>query len=470
MNKFQKVFGKWVLGLSESNLEKLTEAIVHVDGYEGGWKSISGKSNKGLDLISRDHQLKIVFSLYLKNIMAKAILDTINDFVFGEGFSFDVVDKTQKMPNYKVDNVKKILQDFWDNNFADERLEKKGLDLSLNGMLCLPAFVNETNGEVELGFIDPMNINKVVANPLNVEEIIKILLKQISSLGSEPRSFEVIQKVRSVENLNSADYGLLTGECFFFSINNVSNQPEGVSDLLNSADMISDFDDLLKALLKHAELSHVYFQKVKLTGKTDKQIQEWAKTNPIPEAGSRILENENIDTELITPNIQGVEQSELVRLFKNLILMSKRLPEHWFSDGGNANRATAVEQGTAIYKLIKKRQLLWVNIIKKILTFVLHRAVVAKKVERADLDKFEIKVNTPEFVTRDLSTSSKALTDISTFVNMAVEQGHYTKDTAGKIYRSLAEMFGYSIDEIAETQRLQQEEKAKKPETVPTEE
>lgn len=459
MNKFQKLIGRLTLGLTESQLEKLSEAVVVVDGYENGWRKISGRRYKGLDLLTRDKQLDIAFTLYLRNVIAKAIIDTINNFVFGEGFSFDVTDKTSKLPQYKVDNPKKILQEFWDNNFADDRLERKGVDISVSGMLCLPVFENSVNGEIELGFIDPKNIKDVDVNPLNVEDIMQINLKQISTLGATERKLKVIRKVKGKENLNEEDYGLLSGECFFFAINNVSNQPEGVSDLLNCADMISDFEDLLKALLEHAKASHIYFQKVKLKTMNDTQIKEWADKNPIPEPGSRILENENVDTEILTPDIKGVEQSALVRLFKNLILMSKSLPEHWFSDGGNSNLATAVEQGTAIYKLIKKRQMFWVGAIKKILTFVLHRAAVAGKIEKTDLEKLEIKIITPEFVTRDLSNSSNALKNISEFINSAVAGGYITKETAGKIYRSLAEQFGYPIDEISEMERLQEEEK-----------
>ncbi len=459
MNKLQKWASK-LLGISE--------AIITGDGYDNeGWRNISQRSNKGLDMFTRDNQLRKVFVLFLKNPLAKAMLDTINDFVFGDGFAFDIVDKSGKLAEYKVDNIKKIIQKFWDNNLSEDRLEKKGIDLSLNGMLCLPTFVNEQNGEVNLGFIDPMNIQKVIANPLNVEDIQLIRMKRLDALGNGQKELKTVKSQTNVENLNSKTYGMLSGDCFFFTINNVSNQPEGVSDLLNSADMISDFETLTKSILQHAELSHLCFQKVTITGAGPKEVEAWKAANPIPEAGSRIVTNDSVKYELMMPDIKGIQISELVRIFKNLILMSKRLPEHWFSDGSNSNKATSVEMGTAIYTLIKKRQKLWIGILKKIFTYVCHQAIIAKMIDKTDFEKVEIKIIVPEFVTKDMKLASEALDKVSDFLNKGAAAGYITNETAGKVYRSLCVSIGYQIDEISEESRLTQiaDEKAKKPKT-----
>ncbi len=465
MNKLQKFVSR-IFGIK---VGETSSGIVTSE--EPGYVKITQRDIKGLDMITRDRQLKIVFNLYMKEPFAKTIIDTINDFVFGDGFSYSIEFKNSKTPKYKETQAMEILDRFWKINKFDLRLEKKGIDLSLNGMLCLPVFVNKQGGEVRLGFADPQNIDTVVVNPLNVEDAQVIKFKTIT--GQTKKTLTVIKE--DLEDVFSDSYELLNGECFFFPINNVSNQPEGISDLLVSADMIDMTSSLLYNILKHSELSYLMFQDVTVKGSIDPQ--EWAKKNPIPNPGERIVHNDKVEIKLLTPDIKANNSTEIVRLFKNIILLSKRMPEHWFSDGGNTNLATAVEQGTAVFRLLKNRQQYWVYILEQILMFVLHQAYINKKegfsLTREDLiNNIKIKVLVPEFETKNLDKVSKSINEIADFLNKGIEKGLITKDTAGKIFRSLTELFGFTINEDVEIEKLLAEvetkiKEAKESEPVP---
>jgi hypothetical protein len=427
-----------------------------------GYRRITDKDVKGLDILTRDRQLLICYKLYLKNPFAKAILDTINDFVFGEGFSFEVISYSKKFPKYKLEQAKEVLNKFWENNAFNDKLEKKGIDLSLNGMLVLPTFVNNVNGEVKLGFVDPQNIDKVTVNMLDVEDIQQVKLKKLTDLKTE-RLFNVIKPVTDIFNER---FGLLEGDCFFYSINNVSNQPEGVSDLLVTADMVDMLDSLLFNILKHSEASYLHFQDVTIDGADENYISQWQKTNPIPESGSRVVHNEKVKYELISPDIKANNSAEIVRLFKNIVLLSKRLPEHWFADGGNTNLATAVEQGTAIYKLIANRQRKWINILTDILNYVLHQAYIYKRegftLTKDDLlNNIIVKVIAPEFEQKDIDKRADTINKITDALSKSVSMNAITEETAGKIIRSLLSLINYKIDEEVEIELLQQIKKEK---------
>ena len=52
------------------------------------YRPLTDSAVKGLNPIARDRQLDIVYALFLKNGLAKRILEIRNDFIFGDGFKY----------------------------------------------------------------------------------------------------------------------------------------------------------------------------------------------------------------------------------------------------------------------------------------------------------------------------------------------------------------------------------------------
>ena len=459
MNSLQKFLAKTFLGLNERDLERLSEGAIEYPDGNYGWKRITEKDAKGLDIITRDNQLKICFKLYLTNPLAKAMIDTINDYVFGNGFKYDVKGIDNKLSDEKLDEARAILDRFWKVNKFDLRLKKKGTDLALNGMLALPVFTNDINGEVKLGFVDPLNIKKIHTNALNVEEITAIELK---GLNKQDLIKKAVLLKEDKDSLYDADFGLMDGEMFYFAVNNVSNQPEGVSDLLVTADMVDMFSQLLFNILKHTELHYLYFEDVELTGYNDAQIVDWKRKNPVGKPGSRFVHNDKVKKNLITPDIKAHDSSEIVRLFKNIALMSKRFPEHWFADGGNTNLATAVEQGAPIHKLMEERQEYWKYILTDLLTFPLHKAFNKKEgfsLTKDDLNNVEININAPEIETKNLTKAAEGVSKITKLLRDAVNGKWISQETAGKMFRTYCDILGYNVTDETEIELIAKEMK-----------
>ena len=335
----------------------------------------------------------------------------------------------------------------------DLRFEKKGFDLSLNGMLIMPVFVNRINGSVKLGFIDPKNIDKVLTNPMNVEEITELKLKStgssVNSVSSGRKSRLSVIKLN--EDINDINYGLLDGDCFYFAINNVSNQPEGVSDLLGSADWLDMLDRLLYNTLQFVNALSKYFQDVELAGADEKRIEDWKKKNPVSQNLSRFVHNEKVKYTILTPNINNADPSEIVRLYKNIVLGSQGFPEHWFADGGNTNLATAVEQGTPIMRQLKNRQQYIIYILQTMLRFALHKAYGRREgftLTKDELNKININIIAPEFERKDFNKIGDGMKKIGDLLEQAEKQSWLTKEESGKIFRSVLDMIGYDLPPI----------------------
>lgn len=454
MNKIQKIIADKIFGINEKHLLKLNEAQSGADYNDYEYRRLSDINAKGLNPIARDRQLEIVYSLFLKNGLAKRILEIRNDFIFGDGFKYDIAGSG--ISETKLKQAKEVVDEFWDINNMDLRFEKKGFDLSLNGMLILPVFANRINGQVKLGFIDPKNVDKVITNPLNVEEITKIKLKNFG-INSRQKTLEVI---RLNDDLKSESYGLLEGECFYFAINNVSNQPEGVSDLLGSADWLDMLDKMLFNTLQYVNALSKYFQDVELAGADDKKIEEWKMKNPISQNLARFVHNDKVKFSILTPNISNADPSEIVRLYKNIVLGSQGYPEHWFADGGNTNLATAVEQGTPIMRQLKNRQQYIIYILQTMVKFALHKAYGRREgftLTKDDLGRIVINIIAPEFERKDFDRIGEGLKKIGDLLLEAEQNKWISKESTGRIFRSIMDVVGYDINEDDELDRIKKE-------------
>lgn len=465
MNKIQTLIAKTFLGITAEQLARLSEVATSIDADDWMYRRISNRNAKGLSPIVRDRQLEIVYSLFLKNGLAKRILEIRNDFIFGDGFKYNITGAD--LSDEKINQAKEVIDEFWEENRMDLRFEKKGFDLSLNGMLILPVFINEINGSVKLGFIDPKNLDKIITNPLNVEDIQEIKMKGIATaLTAEPKKLKVI---RQNEDLTSKLYGLLDGECFYFAINNVSNQPEGVSDLLGSADWLDMLDQLLFNSLQFVNAISTYFQDVEITGADEKKIEDWKKKNPVSQKLARFVHNDKVKFDIVQPKLTDADPSEIVRLYKNLVLGSQGYPEHWFADGGNANLATAKEQDTPIMRQLKNRQQYVIYILQTMLNFSLHQAFEKRQgftLTKDDLQKIVINIIAPEFERKDFNKIGEGLKTIGELLAQAEEKGWLSKETSGKIFRSMVDIIGYDINEDDEISKIENE---KNNEPIPVE-
>jgi len=331
-------------------LRKIDESYPMVGGSSDDalWRSLTTNQHRDLNLLTQRRMQDIAFYLYDSNPMAGRIIEIIEDFVIGDGFTFTAKDK----------DVKEVLDNFWndpDNNL-DEEMNINVVELYLFGELCLPVWVNSADGAVKLSYMDPKTILKIKKDPYNAK-LNKTLIWR-KPTGQVERELSIINIDK---NLKSKSYGKLVGDCFYFTINKVSSATRGRSTLLRLADWLDGYDQFLFARLERAFLINTFIWDIECEGMSKEELQEFVKTLATPRPGSIRAHNDKIKWKSETPKLEGADASEEARLFKNQILGGAGYPEHWFAEGSRTTRAcysedteTLTENGWKKYWEIKK--------------------------------------------------------------------------------------------------------------------
>lgn len=439
---------------------------------------------KGLNQLSRDTQMQLAFNLWLRNGFAKRILEVIVEFIIGDSiFNIDISNKEKNFSEKKKKEVMRVIEEFKEENKLEDKFEKFVLDLFLNGMLVNPVFVNVFNGKVKIGFTDAQQIDKIVTNPYDVTEFESIKFK--SNFLGENKELSVIKKKPFLPKVSETEIKnpypgqeFLQGECFYTAINNVSNQPEGISELFANINLIEAFSDLLFNVVDSTNLANFFVLDVELANANEDKIKAWAKANPMPKRPTRFVHNEKVKQEAFSPNLTQINNSDTIRVVKNTILGNYGYPAHWFADGTSTNRSTAFEQNDPILKRLKKKQRIAVNILESMYTFVLHCAVLYKEqfpITAEELANTKITVNPPELDTRNYKDLSEMFGKVVENLVKAEDRKWISKDSARKVFLSQLQSTGNVLDIEGEEQKIKSEteiegtEKKKTEDIIPKE-
>jgi hypothetical protein len=411
------------------------------------WRRITDANLKDLKPLKMERMLKTAYHLWENNPMAHRIIEMTKDFVIGEGITYTA----------DHEDVKDLLDDFWDDpvNLWDLKQHNKAMELGLYGEQIYPVEVNEMNGKVRLGYIDPLQVKKVVHDSRNCEIIREIQLKRQGNF--QPPPLKVIQVNTDA---NSENAYRMEGDCFYFRINAVTNAPRGSSDLWRVSDWIDGYDEFLNHRLDRAQFINNFVWDITFEGLDQEAIDKLMelpqfKNPPLP--GTYRAHNEAVKYEALTPNLQAHDASEEARLIKNNILGGLGIPEHWYAEGGNANRATAAEMGLPIIKRLMTRQRYFRYMIEYIFQFVVDQAVIKGNLAGVPENEMGFTVSTPQISVDDSGEITTALKNVSGALIVAEDQEWISKETARQVYASVCYRLGFEYDLDKEAEKIKAE-------------
>ena len=362
----EKLFGAEIERLTQ---ERLPAAMASGPQEDIQWRRLSGASNRELPIAAWARQVEVCYWLWKTNPLGNWIIETLTSFVAGKGFAYTADN----------DEVKALLDSFWFDsvNRMDIKLEQKVRELFLFGVQCWPVFKAEQTGRIRLGMVDPAQISTIYADPLNAEVLIGVKIQSLHT--AETRHLKTIL-TGEIETVISEDARLMRetytdGECFLFSINRVSNDPYGTSDLFVIADWLDEYEDYVYNFAGKARRQNAFIWDVELNGASEAECQKAADTYAVKSDGQLRVHNEKTKGTAVAPNLQAIEIKESASVFRNHILGNKSFPEHWYGGGGNVNRATAGESNEPIMALFDSRQNLVKYIIETIFTYVVQSAL-----------------------------------------------------------------------------------------------
>ena len=415
-----------------------------------GFRPYSPHRRFGSALASRDlnpsvhaRMQQVAYYLYLVNPLAHRIVEYTKNYVVGDGVSVKAEDPA----------AGRLIEAFWQDsvNRMDFALPEFVKELCIFGEQCWLAAVNPLNGRVRLAYLDPAEIDAVEWGEMGVGSesagtagtvsVPVAILRRRAPGEAQPRRFRI---VRLDEDPDSPTFGRLAGECFYFAVNKARTASRGVSDLFAIGDYLDGYDKMLFGLIDRVGFSNAFIWDVLLKGATEENIQEWLKEQRPPRPGSVRAHNEQVEWSTVTPDLRAQDFNEAARTIKNMNLAGAGFPEHWFAEGGNVNRASALEMGDPTLKTLVERQGFAAFMVRQVIDFVIDQGVAAGTLPETVSRKFQVQM--PELSVRDLGKAAQALSQVgSTAVELRRAQLIDT-ETAQELVASVASQFGVEMD------------------------
>ena len=409
-----------------------------------GYRPLSPYRTFGPSLSARDlnpplhaRMQQVAYYLYLVNPLAHRIVEYVKNYVVGDGVTIKADDAA----------VAQVIERFWQDpvNCMDFALAEYVKELSIFGEQCWLAAVNPVNGRVRLGYLDPAEIEAVEWGELGGSDVAVsvpvAVLRRRAAGEKEPRRFRII---RLDEDPESPTYGRLTGECFYFAINKARSASRGISDLFSIGDYLDGYDKLLFGLIDRVGFANAFIWDVLLKGATEEQIQEWLKEQRPPRPGSVRAHNEQVSWQTVAPNLNAQDFNEAARTIKNMNLAGAGFPEHWFAEGGNVNRASALEIGEPTLRTLLERQGYVSFMIRQVIEFVVDQAMATGTLPETANRRFQAQM--PEMSVRDLAKSARALAQVGSTVIELRRAQLIDKETAQQLIATTALQLGVEMN------------------------
>ncbi len=398
-----------------------------------------------------------VYEAYNANPMANAIIEMGTNFVLGEGLTISA-------PHPKV---QKLIDAFWHDpdNRMDQRQYELATELSLYGELFVRFFVNPFDGHVKIALLDPSLVDQIECDPDNIEKQLRVHRRPLAASATAPLPPFGNDAAWSINNPNinnpqtPAQIGAQAGvpvvgpqgisnlgprwsdgewftipdQIMHFAVNKVSNAKRGKSDLATLLPWLRRYKDWLIDRVRINKYRAVYLWDVTLAGATRKDVESkmMEYTRP-PEPGSILIHNESETWEAKQPNIAAADAAPDGLAIKLMIAMGAGIPEHWLSEAGDVNRATAAEMGLPTIKKFQRRQDYLTHLLRSILDRVIAEAQLAGSLPRTIDTSYAIRF--PELDLEDIKGIGLAAYNMSQALATARALGLISQETAAQVF------------------------------------
>jgi hypothetical protein len=447
-----------------------------------GYERITSKSLRDISKMKHEEILQTVWSLWQSSPIAQRAMKLKQAHIVGSGAK----------PQTNDAELQDIYNAFWEANTLDNQSSLFALQLFLLGEQCYPVAVRESDGAVEIGYIDPEQIERVITHPDNSLKRWAVVTKQqidadewVAATGQ--RLYRIIQQdtafldkdgnrvipanegkyvthkqttLEPWENTMLESFGLTAyhGDVFYTPHNALSNQSRGVSDLAAVADWIDACEETLFGLAELEQFRGYFSWFVKLigldpNGETFKKRKNEIRVNP-PKKGSVNITNDSEDWELKVADLKQSGSIETFRALLGMILGGLGFPVHWFGFGDDANKATATVQATPSQKTLEFDQSEFRTMLISMLRFVRDQAQIAGTYPGNDEEKTTVIL--PEINESDTAVIVNLLGPLASSLMVAIGEGWMTKQTAAELWAKLVGELGIEIDPAKEIETIAQ--------------
>ena len=183
---------------------------------------------------------------------------------------------------------------------------------------------------------------------------------------------------------------------------------------------------------------------IKVDNATQEECEKIAAKIGVPRPGSARVHNEKVTYQAVAPDLKAHDASYDGKLLKTFCLGSQGFPEHFFGEGGDVNKATAVEMHEPVVKMLTSRQRFISGMWTKIHDFAIDKGVAYKSLRPNINRKYEFYF--PELSTTDMQKAGLTMLYLAQSLAMAVKNGWISGEKAAKVYTGVASTFGPNIE------------------------
>lgn len=436
-----------------ANARVFEAAHTALEEEDRGWRTITGQTRRDLTPLGQAQMQKLAAYLWETNLLANRLIELPLAFLLAEGVKLKCQDEEHQ----------KWLDAFWHDpiNKMDLRLPTFVRELALFGEQVLPAYVNEVNGQVRLGYLDPSLVDQVLMDPGNPAQEIGVVT--VKDPEGAVRRFRVVLRGEDEElfapEARALRAQMSSGDAFYFAVNKFAAGRRGRSDLIAQMDWLDGYDEFLFDQMERGAELDAFIWDVKLTGASKEDVIARAKELQRPGRGSVRVHNDQEEWKAEAPSLNSVDRAESARLFRNHALGGASVPEHFYGGGGDVNRAAASEMGDPFYKVTTLRQSFLKHMLVEMGSYVLWaRARAAGQTPDWSDPAWRVEAAFPELVSKDVTKLAAALQSTVAAVAGAMADRLITKATALRIVAIAAARLDVEIDPEAELAAVMEEE------------
>jgi len=425
-------------------------------GADADYRRVNQSPNaRDLILPQQDRMQRVAYYLYVTNNIAARCVEILVDFIVGEGVTVRAEEPA----------VQEELEAFWNDqeNDLDKFIPQLVQGQSVFGEALVQCYTNPISGQVRIGDTDPLWIDSVEYATLEGDPGRAVTRPRTVVLRRDWQEKEArrLRVVAREEDPLSEGYGQLQGDCFYWPLRKSRAATRGISDLFKGADLAGAVDELIWAAVQHAKHQGAFIWDLLMRGATQEQIAQWLKDNPEgPRAGAVRVHNENTEWHAVNPQIAAVEQDRMIKTVKAMILAGFGFPPHWFAEGGDVNRATALEMGDPALKMLTRRQRDVKFMLEEMLRYVLSAKIAAGALPEGINQKFEVQM--PELSVKDQGKIATAFSQTVTALSLAKADGLVDEKTAASALAMQLQQLGVEVDPAEMLQKARAERDAER--------
>lgn len=471
----------------ESNQELLQESMAQLELAleDANWMRLmlAGEREFSREGIQRIAELARVMAI--KNPLIKRQVMVQALYVWSQGVTIRSKNKV----------VNQVLQDFWKDEknrselTSHQALMLKEIDVQVEGNIFFVFFTRPTDGRVRVRTIQPDEIVDIICNPQDAKSPwyykrawTEKAINTASGRSKSTRKTAYYPDWRYHPNTKPAKIGewpvQWDAPIYHVKTGGLSGWKFGLSEVYASIDWARAYKDFLEDVASLMKSYSRFAWNMKFKG--GKKTMDAAKarlnstlgdsgtsaeTNPGPVTGSTFLGSDIYDMQPM--NLRGASISpEDGRRLLLMVASASGLPETYFGDVSVGTLATAKSMDRPTELAMRNRQMMWTDILRDILNFVIVQALKAsedKEIKRlgtiqnvADGDETEQKVawnqgvkalldiDFPPILERDVQTAVQSIVTAATLNGQ--DLGIFNEPTVARLL--LTALAQDDVDEI----------------------